>query len=273
MGYIMIICLFLSAGPTDAGIDSLVSAEKAFSDMSVKEGRKKAFLSNLAKDCVLFVPLPINGIEYYEKQKDAKDCLKWRPLYAEISKSGDFGYTTGPWEYRQKGKTGYGHYVSVWTKQEGMWKVVLDVGISHSKPRGVSKEVKKIANKVCAKEKNKSSLLERDKAYSKASASKGFLKVFKEWTTGDVRLYRMGALPRTGQDSALYLISKEKGKVTWSPIDGKVSRDGSMGYTYGNLEILSEGEPKKRFIYMRVWRLTPEKVWKVALEITNPMPK
>jgi ketosteroid isomerase-like protein len=66
---------------------------------------------------------------------DQKDNhLTWTPVGADISASGDLGYTYGTYEFRSKDKDGkpvvdHGKYTSIWKKQrDGSWKVVLDMG-------------------------------------------------------------------------------------------------------------------------------------------------
>jgi ketosteroid isomerase-like protein len=65
---------------------------------------------------------------------DKKNQLVWTPVGADISASGDLGYTWGTYEFRSKDKDGkptvdYGKYTSIWKKQkDGSWKVVLDMG-------------------------------------------------------------------------------------------------------------------------------------------------
>ena len=62
--------------------------------------------------------------------------LTWTPVGADISASGDLGYTYGNYEFRSTGKDGkpvveYGKYNTIWKKQhDGAWKVVLDMGNS-----------------------------------------------------------------------------------------------------------------------------------------------
>lgn len=65
---------------------------------------------------------------------DKNNSLTWSPVGADISASGDLGYTYGTFEFRSKDKEGkpvaeHGKYTSIWKKQkdEG-WKVVLDMG-------------------------------------------------------------------------------------------------------------------------------------------------
>ena len=66
---------------------------------------------------------------------DQKDNhLTWAPVGADISASGDLGYTYGTFEFRSKDKDGktvvdHGKYTSIWKKQkDDSWKVVLDMG-------------------------------------------------------------------------------------------------------------------------------------------------
>lgn len=61
--------------------------------------------------------------------------LLWQPLRAEVSRSGDLGYTIGRFEASTTSKTGErtvlqrGKYVSIWRKQkDGSWKVAVDIG-------------------------------------------------------------------------------------------------------------------------------------------------
>src|ERR1700723_305528 len=72
---------------------------------------------------------------------DKTKSLTWAPLGADISASGDLGYTYGTFEFRSKDKDGkvvvdHGKYASIWKKQkEGSWKVVLDMGNASSQPK------------------------------------------------------------------------------------------------------------------------------------------
>jgi len=71
---------------------------------------------------------------------DKNNQLTWTPTGADISASGDLGYTFGTYEFRSKEKDGnpvvvHGKYTSIWKKQkDGSWKVVLDMG--NSSPEG-----------------------------------------------------------------------------------------------------------------------------------------
>jgi ketosteroid isomerase-like protein len=71
---------------------------------------------------------------------DPDTTLTWTPVKAEMSSSGDLGYTFGTYAFKAKNKDGklattYGKYVSIWKKQkDGTWKLALDMGNSAPRP-------------------------------------------------------------------------------------------------------------------------------------------
>jgi len=72
---------------------------------------------------------------------DKNNQLIWTPVGADISSSGDLGYTYGNYEFHAKDKEGkpvvqYGKYTSIWKLQkDGSWKVVLDMGNASPEPK------------------------------------------------------------------------------------------------------------------------------------------
>src|SRR6266540_2656887 len=58
----------------------------------------------------IFVPNAVNGKKFWREAK--KDpVISWRPIFASISRSGELGYTTGPWESRKSEKPdAFGHF-------------------------------------------------------------------------------------------------------------------------------------------------------------------
>jgi ketosteroid isomerase-like protein len=64
---------------------------------------------------------------------DAKQTLLWEPYKAEVSASGDLGYTAGEYEIRSLVEGGdnaslHGHYVTIWKKVGGSWQAIVDIG-------------------------------------------------------------------------------------------------------------------------------------------------
>jgi ketosteroid isomerase-like protein len=72
---------------------------------------------------------------------DKNNRLLWTPVGADISASGDLGYTYGTYEFHAIDKDAkpvvhYGKYTSIWKQQkDGSWKVVLDMGNASPEPK------------------------------------------------------------------------------------------------------------------------------------------
>src|SRR5262245_51009985 len=85
-----------------ADLDSLVAAERAFARASKDKGIREAFLEYLADDSIVFRPRAVSGRKWYQDRPESGGHLSWEPAFAEISRGGDLGYTTGPWSFRAK---------------------------------------------------------------------------------------------------------------------------------------------------------------------------
>ena len=115
----------------------LLELDAAFSRLSIEKGAGAAFAAYLADDAV-FLPIGenlVSGKDAIVKYfSDGESTLAWKPLKAEVAKSGELGYTYGTSELTTKDKDGktqsrYYKYVSVWKRQKnGDWKMVLDIG-------------------------------------------------------------------------------------------------------------------------------------------------
>src|SRR5829696_9826545 len=124
-----------------AALAPVVEAEHAFAQLSIDEGMKPAFLAYAAPEGVIVNRGgPVNAIETWSKRDPAPaGLLTWWPTYADVSRAGDMGWTTGPFEFREKPTdekpADTGHFFTVWRRQpDGAWKWVLDLGIRHPAP-------------------------------------------------------------------------------------------------------------------------------------------
>jgi len=269
-------------------LQSLIEAERAFSRLSEEKGMKEAFLTYLADDSIVFRPKPVPGRKAYEAvPDDSTVLLTWEPAYAEIALDGDLGYTTGPYQVKDKNKPGdaarYGHYVSLWQKQPGgLWKVVLDVGIRHPQPGFQPMEV--MTRKETSRPKRLvkvdkfnelNNLLKVEAGFSAKAAAEGVLAAYIAFAQDDIRFYRDGSLPGTGIAAARQATSNSSGKSTWEPMDGDVSRWGTLGFIFGTAATRSASTTDAATAstsYLRIWRKTPEGQWKIALDLAVPIP-
>jgi len=140
---LILVTLFLVTGcekmqNLDQAKNELMETDKAFSEMSLAEGYKKAFDYYMADDVIIYRSgqFPVSGRDAVNEilAKDPDAVLKWEPFFADIAKSRDLGYTLGSYEYIATDSLGvdqsyYGNYVSIWKKQsDGTWKYVFDTG-------------------------------------------------------------------------------------------------------------------------------------------------
>lgn len=116
-----------------AALNEIQQADVDFSNRSREVGMKKAFLEFMQNDAVLLRPnaLPIIGaraVNFISNINDSALMLTWKPQGANISKSADMGYTYGVYDMKVGDSTYKGTYVTIWQKEEGKWKFLLDTG-------------------------------------------------------------------------------------------------------------------------------------------------
>ena len=115
----------------------IIDLEAAFNNMAAKLGLKEAFLAFAAEDAVLnrqgkIVRGKKEIAAYFDNQSLQEVSLTWEPEFVDVAKSGDLGYTYGPYSFTAKDSTGQeikanGIFHTVWKKQaDGSWKYVYD---------------------------------------------------------------------------------------------------------------------------------------------------
>jgi len=121
----------------------LLSTDRAFSALSAEKGMNEAFLFYAASDLIKMQEgrFPVIGKEdLINSLADSPDSiyrLTWEPVKAEVSRSGDLGYTFGNWELVDFNRETirYGNYITIWRKQkDGTWRWVLDGGNTTPRP-------------------------------------------------------------------------------------------------------------------------------------------
>ncbi len=140
---LLFLILLLSSCKTDEKVKAvdqgterleLLSADSAFSALSVKDGRTAAFTFFLDKEGTLLRPdasllSGANAIEHLLFQTDTSYTFTRKPQRAVIAASADLGYTYGYYSIQPHGidTTMFGTYISIWKKQiDNTWKIVMD---------------------------------------------------------------------------------------------------------------------------------------------------
>ena len=267
-------------------IASLVEAEKEFAKTSVSRGMREAFLAYLSEDSILFRPGPVPGKKWMEEHPARPGILTWEPIFADISKSSDMGYTTGPWEFRRQSfkeqPVAYGHYITIWKKPRfESWKVVLDVGISHpahpAKERTLTVPEDQISRGKTLRKTDVGieveSLLKMEDSLSKQISRKGIYAAYSALLIEDSRFYREDIFPIVGRAAIEDFLKKEEGSRNFLPEKAFVSGACDLGYSYGQYKSQkTKGDPEEPGHYVRIWKKNVKGQWRLALDIANPEP-
>lgn len=260
---------------SDATTRSLVNAEKSFAAMAVKSGTKAAFASYASADCLSFNPNPTNTKQYYSTQPDMKN-LSWFPVYAKVSRSGDWGFTTGRYELAGQ-EMGYGDYVSVWKAVNGKWQLALDLATSHNKPlEPVNTEFVEPVDfhkPRFTNEKDiltgKGIILTTEKTMDASLKSYG-PAAFSGFLNQNARVMFPGREPIVGKDNINAFYNQMVAKVSFKTTDADKALGGDLAYTYGVATIDYKADLRESFNYVNIYELQKDHNWNLILQIYTP---
>ena len=263
-----VLFLFVRSAIAQKGIENLIQAEKNFAAYSVAHSTKEAFQQFIDSNSIMFDNgKVVKAIEFWKKREKNAGVLNWRPQYAEISASGDFGYTTGPWTFQPtKGDTvvARGQYISVWhINKNGEWKFLVDLGVNNT-PVNTTEYVR-IIDAPKQEENTKaiphiSPLMAAEKSFNKLFEHKK-QKAYKTWLSGESILNRNGSLPAITSSERQSIIDSTPAAIKYTMNGWGISPVPDMGYTYGTTLINDKTEN-----YLRIWR-REKNGWKIAMEV------
>jgi len=281
LSILILVCAAVAPAQKASPLSTLVNAELSFARTSGEKGMDSAFIAFLAADAVIFRPHPVNGQDWFRSHPAPPIKLTWTPGYADVSVTGELGYTTGPWMARDKGDTtapaAYGEFVTIWKKSGDAWKVKLDLGISHPAP------VRAARLDLPADKSGPSVLVRPDSGYLAAEWSE--LRGRERAAFGDslhpvpalnfipllgagVRMLRPGHLPIVGSDSVREFLNAQSGKFSRSFLGGNISRGGDLGYTYGAYRSRGEDQTSTtEGYYLTVWKKEGKGEWNIVLDL------
>ena len=260
----------------ERAVRSLIAAEKAYAKLAGEKGFREASISVFADDAVIFAPTAVNGKKFWREAK-SDPVISWRPVFASISRSGELGYTTGPWESRtsrdEKTPAAFGHFITIWQKnKDSIWKVALDVGLDHPQPRETETEIK-IYDPTFAPINSQSASADLEKAQRSFAES---LKddeadAIIDNASDNIRVYRSGQLPALGKKAVEKMLAEDDAKTTRAPSGIGTSTPVDLAYEYG--EYTSERHKiNEHGIYVCIWHLESDGAWKIVLDLQKNTP-
>lgn len=255
---------------------SVIEAEYAFAQSAKPLGVRGAFLKWLAPDSVICSPAPVNGVASTAADQPNADTLEWYPSRSQTAGSGDMGYTMGPWKYRSAdGKAAaQGTFLSVWRKQpDDSWRVVLDCGVSHSKP-DVAPAALKAAVLPLSKAKPAAGWRQpigTAEAQFTAAATANSKNALESFGADDIRVMARGVPVAVGIDAGQAVLDSQKLGSVWGHVFATQSDDGTLGYAWGYIGEAKSEAPSAA--YVNIWqRASIDAPWKIVAQSLQVIP-
>ncbi len=103
----------------------LIQRDVDFSAAYAADPRLERYRNNLAADArlVRMAHYPATQLDSINALLRLSNGLSWMPIEGDVSLAGDFGYVYGTYTAQE----GNGHYVHVWRKDGGEWRLLVDV--------------------------------------------------------------------------------------------------------------------------------------------------
>jgi ketosteroid isomerase-like protein len=270
-------------------LNSMIETERAFSRMSEEQGTRESFTEFIAEDGILFRPGPVAGKKWMKENplpaSDKRPLLTWQPNFAGMSRAGDMGYTSGPWQYKSDIKdpkpAAFGDFMTVWKKQpDGRWRFAIDLGVSHPEPKSGAANWRPTVLPRSARYRRvdvtaaREGLLRTEREFSEASFEQGAVGAFLLYAANDVRVFRNDKMPLVGRKASVAAMAPLTREWTWKPTSADVSISGDVGYSYGVYE-LREKTGNRPLIesgnYLRIWRKV-KGTWAMVIDVADPVP-
>ncbi len=273
-GFALALSISVSAQKSDGSVKSLVNAEKSFVQKIAKDGANAAFKAFAAPDGIVFRPNPINTKNYFATAEDTK-ALSWEPNYARLSKSRDWGFTSGTYTLNGNKKT-YGHYLNFWRGKDGDWQLVMAAATEANKPLkskeekslfveptgthsprfASAKDLKSAADIISSTEKTLNTMLKTHGV----QAFSGFLN-------HDARLLFPGTDALIGKNAILAFNNRVIDKINLKTTQANKALGGDFAYTYGLATIDYKADLRESFNYIFIWERQADANWNIIAQI------
>jgi ketosteroid isomerase-like protein len=272
----LLITLSAFAQKSDGTTKSLVNAEKEFAKSIAKNGEKDSYIEYSSANTLVFRPNPVNAKTFYASQSKGETELTWEPNLAKVSRSGDLGFTTGPYEIGGSEKK-YGQYLSIWKTENGKWKLAIDLGTTSNKPlaKTAAKFVEPkdhVAPKFLNEKEIKAGrdiILTTEKTLNTMLKTHG-IAAFGGFLTNDARLLFPGneAIDGKGKILSFFngMVSKVNLKTTG--VDKAIGSD--LAYTYGIATIDYKADLRESFNYVFVYEKAADASWNLIVQAFVP---
>lgn len=251
----------------------VVAAERAFAADGAALGIKDSFLKHSADQAIVLQPEPVLAKAVYGAAPGGAGAkLVWWPLWAGIARSGDLGFTTGP--YTVNGKPG-AWYFTVWAKQpDGGWKWLFDGGppsdVAGAAPQGSTVAYARPATRSAGTSSKAMAEVSRAEIALAAQAKTDVKAAFLAAAADDARIVGSSAKPPASRAETEAELATRPAAMTFAPMGGEASSAGDLAWTYGVATWTADGQARRGH-YVRIWR-NDAKGWRLLFDELLPVP-
>jgi len=255
-----------------AGAGDIAAAERSFAAMARAQGLGPAFTFWSAEDAVIFTPGPASAKATYAAPGYRLDGhLDWWPAYVGIARSGDLGFSTGPFDY-ERGKA-HGWYFSVWRREAGgNWRWLLDHGTPTDSASAQGPEAPVAtapAGRASPRAAGAWPEVRAAEAKLAAALSADARSALPAAIWDDGRIMRPGPQPAIGRTAFTAAAFAGPATIAAAPIGGGVSKAGDLAWTYGKASWPEAGKSVEGH-YVRIWQRR-RAGWKLLVDEMTPM--
>lgn len=269
----MTIIFLAAAAPKAADPAQVVAAERAFAADGLAMGIKGSFLKHAAPDAIVLDPEPQLAQAVYGAAPESAAKLVWWPLWAGISRSGDLGFTTGPYTVNGNPRA---WYFTVWARQpDGSWKWIFDGG-PPSDPAGAAAQGSPVAYAHAAQRsagspaKAMSQVIDSEAALAKAART-DVKAAYLAAVADDGRIVGSHAKPPASRADLEAELGTRPQAIAFSQLGGQASSAGDLAFTYGAAQWAGDGHAHRGH-YVRIWRKDAGG-WRILFDELLPVPE
>ena len=257
-------------------VGSLLAADRTAARLSEAKGPYTALQSIIDQNSLFFTPQPVVAAEYLSNRPNIPDVMTWKPTFAAVAKSMEWGVTTGSLSFQRVGAIKrYGEYLTVWHRdRKGNWKVNLRAQIEH---KGGGKEEAELSyiepdDTDYTRFKTKERIEQRKEiVHSNDQLLSAVLKsdasiAYREFLADNARFYFPWHTPIVGKEQIMSFVKKQEMVIQSESLVASRSYSGELAYSYGTATVVKEAEQLK-CNYVRIWQLQDDFQWRVIVEM------
>jgi len=256
-------------------VGGLIVADKNAANIAKAETPHAGLMSIVDKQSVFYVPSAVNAYNYLTNRPNIPDVMLWEPNFALVSKSLDWGVTSGRVEFQKVGAIKrYSQYLTVWKRgKKGDWKVDLRAEVENY-GKGKSSDLSYLEPDDSWYLKHRSNVRLQQREDVVMSTDQLFATVLRadnqaaytEFLADDVRFYYPWQEEITGKNTVLNFLKKQRIDIETEPLSVGRAYSGEYAYSFGDATVHSKDKAVK-FNYIRIWQLKDDFQWRVILEM------